>query len=372
MKYNAFDLVGPAWIHTKKVLGKFSFNKWLYYAFVIFMSSTALGFNINYNNLVSNNNNIGSNPSLQSGALQSGANNNMTAEAIKNLLSSTNISQETIIYIAIAIFVLGFILSFIWMFLSCNFAYILNDSVLLNKTDIMYLWNKNSKKSKSYFSLVIRFVIYILLAVILFSALSVPIFSKSGSVGANVGLFILGIICFCSVIMFIAIYMQIIVNCVLPLHLKMDENISIFEASKIVFKDLKKDIGKTFVSLFIILLVYGIFSFILGTFAFMFNVAGILCSIFLSQMNLVLILTLCLFIYIPVILFLNVPVVIFLTSYKLLVMSYLSPENAILLPLQDEKGKFIGTMSYFEHLQREKEEAEATMANNYDSYPQNY
>ncbi|MBR0518240.1 hypothetical protein IJJ97_00455, partial [bacterium] len=73
MKYNAFDLVGPAWIHTKKVLGKFSFNKWLYYAFVIFMSSTALGFNINYSNLVSNNNNIGTNTSLGTSA----SNNNM-------------------------------------------------------------------------------------------------------------------------------------------------------------------------------------------------------------------------------------------------------------------------------------------------------
>ena len=103
----------------------------------------------------------------------------------------------------------------------------------------------------------------------------------------------------------------------------------------------------------------------------MFNVAGVLCSIFLSQTNLILILTLCLFIYVPVILFLNVPIVIFLTSYKLLVMSYLSPENAILLPLQDEKGKFIGTMSYFEHLEREKEASEAQMTNNHESYPSN-
>ncbi len=366
MKYNAFDLVGPAWIHTKKILGKFSFNKWLYYAFVIFMSSTALGFNINYTNLLRNNN-LNSNSSLGTTA----NNNEALAQWIKNFISSHNIAHETIIYLGIALFIFGIIFSCIWIYLSCNFTYILNDSVLLNKTDIMYLWNKNSKKSKSYFSLVIRVVIYMLLAVIFFSALSVPIFSKSGSVGANIGLFILGIICFCSVIMFIAIYMQIIANCVLPLHLKMDENISIFEASKIVFKDLKKDIGKTLISLFIILLVYGIFSFILGTFAFMFNVAGVLCSIFLSQTNLILILTLCLFIYVPVILFLNVPIVIFLTSYKLLVMSYLSPENAILLPLQDEKGKFIGTMSYFEHLEREKEASEAQMTNNHESYPSN-
>ncbi len=368
MKYNAFDLVGPAWIHTKKVLGKFSFNKWLYYAFVIFMSSTALGFNINYTNLVSNNNDLNSSSSLGTTA----NNNEALAQGIKNFISSHNISHETIIYLGIALFIFGIIFSCIWIYLSCNFAYILNDSVLLNKTDIKRLWDKNSKKSKSYFTFIIRFLVYILLSIMLFSALCVPIFAKSSSMGANIAIFILGITCLCLAITIIGIYMQIVTNCVLPLHLKMDEDISIFEASKIVFKDLKKDIGKTLISLFIILFVYGIFSFILGTLAFIFNVTGVFFSIFLSQSNLILLLTLCLFIYVPVMLFLNVPVVIFLTSYKLLVMSYLSPENAILLPLQDEKGKFIGTMSYFEHLQREKEEAEATMANNYDSYPQNY
>ena len=41
-----------------------------------------------------------------------------------------------------------------------------------------------------------------------------------------------------------------------------------------------------------------------------------------------------------IVIFLNAPVAVFITSYRFLVLSHLWPEYALLLPVQDEKGKF--------------------------------
>ena len=348
--YNAFDLVVPAFLHTKKILGgKFDFKKWLYYAFVIFMSSSLFGFNCNFSDLIRDK--YPNNPSC--------------------------LPNESVIFLMIALIVVSFILAFVWMYLSCNFTYILNDSVLLNKTDIKGLWAKNNKKAKSYYGLIIKVIIFMILACILGGILIAMIGGGIAASTSNIGMGILGYMlggCICFIIMLaFGIYIQLIANCAVPLHLRMDDNIPVAQVLKNLYNELKakKELWKGFIALLAMFLINGALGFVYGIVAMGFVAVVLVVYGFMSESLVFWIIFAFLFlIYFIVIVFLNVPGVVFISSYRLLVVSFLSQENAVLLPLRDEKGKFIGTMSYFEHLEREREEAESTMMNDYDSYPQ--
>ena len=363
-KYNVLDLVVPAWLHTKKVFGKSLFNikKWFFYAFLVLMSSSALGFNINYNNLIN-----GTNGNTPTGAPSP------SAKLIGELLQNNIVSQNTLVLLGIIFIVLGLAFYFVWTYLYCNFTYILNDSVLLNKTDIKELWEKNNKKSKSYFSLIMKLVIYIIAIMIVIGLIFALVFSRSCKAGHSVPDFmvfasqmVIFLIIFLLALGCLFIYLTFICNCVIPLHLKMDEDVSIIDASKTIFNLLKKDWKKAFIALIAIALAYGTFCFIFGMGATLFNLFGIFSLLSLSTEQFLVVLTLVFLIYSAIVIFLNAPVAVFITSYRFLVLSHLWPEYALLLPVQDEKGKFIGTMSYFEHLEQEQVNSDTE---NFETYP---
>ena len=200
--------------------------------------------------------------------------------------------------------------------------------------------------------------------------------SSSGS-GAGAGIGIAGGCLAFAIFLIIGlafgIYMMLIANCAIPLHLRMDDNIPVAQVLKNLYNELKakKELGKGALALLALFLVNCGVGMVYSVFSMMFVAIIFIFYGFLSQSSAFLfVLGFMFLIYLAIIVFLNVPGGIFISSYRLLLSSFLFPENAVLLPLRDEYGKFIGTMSYFEHLEREREEAEATMASNYDSYPQ--
>lgn len=353
MKNNTvFDLVTPAGLHTKKILDdfnfkKFNFSKWLYYAFVLFMSSSLFGLNFNFNELIKEN--ITSSPSF--------------------------VSSPNFVFLIIGLIIVCFILSFVWMYLSCNFTYILNDSVLLNKRDIKEFWAKNNKKAKSYYFLLIKIIVMMILACIVGGFLIALIGGMASSSGSSVGVGIAGGCLAFTIFLIIGlafgIYMMLIANFAVPLHLRVDENIPVAQVLKNLYNELKakKELGKGAMAILALFLVNCGVNMVYSIFSMMFVAVIFLFYSFLSKSPVFWVIFAFIFlIYFAIMLFLNVPGGIFISSYRLLLVSFLSPENAVLLPLRDEKGKFVGTMSYFEHLEREQ--AEATNMNDYSSYPQ--
>ncbi len=351
MKNNTvFDLVTPAGLHTKKILDdfnfkKFNFSKWLYYAFVLFMSSSLFGLNFNFNELIKEN--ITSSPSF--------------------------VSSPNFVFLIIGLIIVCFILSFVWMYLSCNFTYILNDSVLLNKRDIKEFWAKNNKKAKSYYFLILKIIGIILLSCFVGGFLIAILGGLISSSGAGFGIAggCLAFAIFFFIGLAFGIYMMLIANFAVPLHLRMDENIPVSQILKNLYNELKakKELGKGAMAILALFLVNCGVNVVYSVFSMIFLAIIFLFYSFLSQSPVFWVVFAFMFlIYFAIILFLNVPGGIFISSYRLLLVSFLSPENAVLLPLRDEKGKFVGTMSYFEHLEREQ--AEATNMNDYSSYPQ--
>lgn len=351
MKNNTvFDLVTPAGLHTKKILDdfnfkNFNFSKWLYYAFVLFMSSSLFGLNFNFNELIKEN--ITSSPSF--------------------------VSSPNFVFLIIGLIIVCFILSFVWMYLSCNFTYILNDSVLLNKRDIKEFWAKNNKKAKSYYFLILKIIGIILLSCFVGGFLIAILGGLISSSGAGFGIAggCLAFAIFFFIGLAFGIYMMLIANFAVPLHLRMDENIPVSQILKNLYNELKakKELGKGAMAILALFLVNCGVNVVYSVFSMIFLAIIFLFYSFLSQSPVFWVVFAFMFlIYFAIILFLNVPGGIFISSYRLLLVSFLSPENAVLLPLRDEKGKFVGTMSYFEHLEREQ--AEATNMNDYSSYPQ--
>ena len=368
MKYNAFDLVVPAWLHTKKILCEkvLSWKKIFFYAFLVFMSSSALGLNINFRGLLNGSSTGSYDP------------DSPMAKIFRELIASNIISPTNLLTTVIVVSILAIVFSFVWMYISCNFTYILNESVLLNKMDIKELWAKNNKKATSYFWLLFTVIIGIFVICIL-TAVGFG-FMAGFSISPNIpnttaGMSFCGMIIFMGIIIFLAcfigIFLCVIANCVVPLHLRMDETISVKQAFDIVFKEFKKDWKKAFLCLIALALIYGVFAFVFGLGSFAFNMTAVIGLVSISSSSeFLLLLGLAFTVYGVIVIFLNSPVAVFLSSYKLLVMSYLCPELAVLLPVQDERGKFIDTMSYFEHMEREQMNFDTNYNNeNYETYP---
>lgn len=335
-KLNYFDLLQPAFMQMKKVmLEPFNKDKWLFIIIVSLLSGTFIGYNPN-----------------------------VAQNAIKMLAQNGNIpSVDPSIILTIAITTLILIIAIGLALLRAGACarYMNIDAIMNNRIGFRELWNKYYIKSAKYFGFSLKIIFMALVMSIAMAVLGVLLggMGAAGSSG-NIGLGcltagILGILLLIGII-WLMIYQFIGSTCAVPAMLRMNESVSFDEAIKECthkINERKKEAFGFFVANILLSMVIGG---LLSTAAGIFTIMMLAAAIALESspaigISIVLIINLVYFLIMCVV---NGPYAAFIVSYQLLSFSMLFPEYALLLPVRDESGKIIGTMSYEEHLENER------------------
>lgn len=335
-KLNYFDLLQPAFMQMKKVMFEpFNKDKWLFIIIVSMLSGTFIGYN----------------PEVAKNAIK------ILAKTWD--IPSVDPNRMLVLGISTLIFLIGISLALLRAGACARYMNI--DAIMNNRIGFRDLWNKYYIKSAKYFgfSLKIIFMTFFMSIVmgILFVLLGGMV-SAGSSENTGIGCLIAGILGILLIIGFvwIIIYQFIGSTCAVPAMLRMNESASFDDAIKECthkINERKKEAFGFFVAnILLAMVIGGLLSTATGIFTIMMLAAAIaLESSPALGISIVLIINLVYFLIMCVV---NGPYASFIVSYQLLSFSMLFPEYALLLPVRNESGKIIGTMSYEEHLENER------------------
>lgn len=380
-RYNMFDLLTASFIHTKKILfGENRKKNWLYFVYTLILSGVLFGiepdmgrickiyinmlkdmlkdvyFSVNNYNLICCDFSLDNLLHITDDFLKT----------ITNILQNQDLEK----YINNALLVLGiFLLISILLIFFCIFRgkLMLIYSLSTNREDSYNwreLWNKFAP-SGDYCSLIFSFIFCICISFswligqfciypLLNNALnnfkdifSLEIISKS-FISTFLSILSFSICCLFTLSLFYGFFV-LYIYLILPMLVKKDDKIQLFEDYKIFWNSLKVDFWKKVLNIilagFIIFITSSLLKISFAGIQAVINLVFSVSDVFIHSPSASLVIygIFYLIIYLPIILFLNVPVGVYYTSLQVMLFSYIFPENAILKPVLDDNGKIIGT-----------------------------
>ena len=347
--YNILDCFVSAFLHTQKVLfKKFELKTYLFCMFLTIFSCGVYGVDYRYYVDILGKMPVGEGMKL------------FLLPVFKILFSPQNIviSEIIIAILMIVAIVFLFYLSFTFRLLFFDF------NIFKNKYDFKEYWNRNKDKSANIIKYFLKQFLYIfILACFLFIAADI-VHPHLGDFAEHKFALFVYIAMICAFIVSLFIFMRMFaILCIsgifiLPLYPIYEKNIKLDDALKSFYSETKGKFWKSLLFFFVLGCVHNLFliCFLPGLLLFRTVVASLASVLSINAFYPVFICLL--IIYLAIIAIVNVPIAVYFNSFYQLMCSLLCPNYAILLPIKDDKGKIIDTMTYFEHLDLKKEQVE--------------
>lgn len=350
MKNSPLDMWVPAYIQTKKILfNNINITKWAFFFIIVALSGFSFGLNLN------------SMPKKISPAqgMESYA-NFITAisEFVDAVGKILNPEHGAVIFGITLTILLIIIIPTISVYLAALGKFMVLDAIMKNNIGWRMFYKKRSAKAYDYSLILLRIVIYSIIFTIILWAF---IFGQPKYYGNN-GLLFTVIVLISGSLIFLTVTTALNLLNILaaPAFLRTPDGEKAIEIIKKIYNLTKTRKGKAFFTFFLCILL----NFAAGA------VITLIGSVLIMPAN-ILALTLpqadqplasavtvyYVFCYLPVIIAANTICGVYFNSYNLLTFSALFPEYALLLPVRDQTGKIIDTMSYEEHIMRQREYA---------------